>query len=56
MQDQLFELLSVILLLFSATTEHTKGEGGYAYNCYINGKEEHGLLAQPFSQAMSGTK
>ena len=28
------------LLLFSATREHTKGEGGYAYNWYINGKEE----------------
>ena len=48
------------LLLFSATTEHMKGEGGYAYNWYINERRsnpcKHGLLAQPFSQAMSGTK
>ena len=47
------------LLLFSATTEHMKGEGGYAYNWYINGRSnpcKHGLLAQAFSQAMSGTK
>ena len=39
MHDQLFELLSVITALLSYNRTH-KGEGGYAYNCYINGKEE----------------
>ena len=34
-----FELQIVVYLEYT-TAKQTKGEGAYAYNCYINGKEE----------------